>query len=172
LLFLKIFSFLHQIKGNQNLKIKENLLPRRLNLIMINTMWIKIYYIPIVLLILTTGCSNYKGTFAYKSVEMDHYEKLLDMREFEQNERIDWVFVPDTPLDEASIGVVYLQKKAVWIDINSRIAPVTILNPNVYGRLMTETPGEFQLQLIYKNEVQAALHYSVYAAEMLDPFEE
>ncbi|MFW5808788.1 MAG: hypothetical protein ACOC2H_06695 [Spirochaetota bacterium] len=103
---------------------------------------------------------------------MDHYERVRDGSEFEEGTHVEWVFVPDSVPSRTTVGIVFLKKKAVWIDISSSVTTVTQLNPNVYGTLITREPGEYQIQLIINNELADSVRYRIIPAAESDPFEQ
>ena len=115
------------------------------------------------LLFVLVSCSRFTGSFGYKTDTMDTYRLLKNGMEFERNQHVDWVYIVDKSGSDTDVGVVVLQKKAVWIDIESRNVKLGLENSRIYGDFQGQQPGEYRIVLIVKNKIVDETGYIIYS---------
>ncbi len=116
----------------------------------------------------TISCSRFSGNFGYKTETMDTYRLLKNGMEFESGQHVDWVYNIEKSGTGIDVGVVVLQKKAVWIDIESRNMKVGLENSRIYGEFQGQQPGEYRIVLIVKNKIVDETGYTIYSDNELD----
>ena len=116
----------------------------------------------IFLAVILSGCGKIKGTFAYKTRDMDMYRLWAYNMEFDSDERVDWVFKIDDIDKERYVGVVTLKKEVGWIDIDNYTATITPFGPNVYGQFQNLEPGSYKIALVEKGRLIDEIEFIVY----------
>lgn len=125
---------------------------------MLNKKILSIIFIVIVL----SGCGKLKGTFAYKTIDMDMYRLWNYDMEFDRDDKIDWVFKINEIDKERYVGVVMLKKEVGWIDIDKYTATITPFAPNVYGEFQNLEPGNYKVTLVEQGMLIDEVEFIVY----------
>lgn len=112
-------------------------------------------------LIVSGGCSKSPGNFAYKTFEMDSYRRMKPMMEFAEGEHVDWVYVFSSA-SQKPVGVIVMQKMAVWVDIDTKRIVPELGNPNIYGTLVERGEGEYRIVIVRDNVQVDEIGYIVY----------
>jgi hypothetical protein len=97
--------------------------------------------------LLASSCAKLEGDFAFKKFHDDAYRKIENTPEFSSDDEIRWVFAFTTKQDQRDIGVVYLKKELVWVEMQSYRSKIDAISKIVYGTIKDFPPGEYQIVL-------------------------
>lgn len=121
----------------------------------------KIILIFSVLIISLIACSGIKGQFAYKTLQMDSYRKMINNKEFISNEKIDWIYKIDSLAEKTVISTVVLKKEIVWVDVSKKIQTVLPASPYIYGEIKNLNTGDYKIILLKKNKIISEISFKI-----------
>ena len=82
-----------------------------------------------ILVSIAFSCGKLKGEFAFKTFYDDSYKKFTIDPEFAANEEVKWVYVfKSASKSPQKIGIIYMKKEVVWVDIWSNVSNITANN--------------------------------------------
>jgi hypothetical protein len=116
------------------------------------------------------SCSRINGSFGYKIGVMDSYRVFNNSAEFPQGAQISWVYSVDSVSSPNQIGVIILQKKAVWIDIESRTVTLDPETSRIFGEISTNEPGDYRIAIVMNKKIIDEVSYKIYNDEVLNSF--
>jgi hypothetical protein len=97
--------------------------------------------------LIVVSCAKMAGDFAFKGFFDDTYRKIAGTPEFSSDREIKWVFAFRTKQSERQIGVVYLKKELVWVEVMTAAERIEPGRRVVYGTIKGLQPGEYQIVL-------------------------
>jgi len=118
--------------------------------------------------LLSSSCMQMTGNFAFKGFFDDTYKKIEGTPEFPSDEEVRWVFAFSKKQAEREIGVVYLKREAIWVEILTATSRIDLANSIVYGTLKGLEPGKYQIVLTdvrNDNREIARKDFVIYARE-------
>ena len=121
-----------------------------------------------VIVLCATACSQSKGDFAFKGFQDDTFKRTAGAPEFPGNEEVRWIFLFKKKYNARDIGIVYLKKELVWVEVFTDTAKITLASNIVYGTIKSLQPGEYRIvltDLINNNEEIARKEFSIYEKE-------
>jgi hypothetical protein len=93
------------------------------------------------------SCTKTAGDFAFKGFFDDTYRKIAGTPEFPSDREIKWVFAFSAAQGAKAIGVVYLKKELVWVEIMTESEGIEPGHSIVYGTIKGLRPGKYQIVL-------------------------
>ena len=105
----------------------------------------KIVVCACILFIFFPACGRLKGEFAFRGFGEEAYRKIDGIPEFEKSGRIEWVFVFKKVKEAQKIGVVFLKKELVWVDINTRMETIDKDRKIIYGGFENLDEGTYKI---------------------------
>jgi hypothetical protein len=121
--------------------------------------------------LIAASCTKMDGDFAFKKFPGDSYRKIEGMPEFSSDEKVDWVFAFSRKHGEREIGVVYVKKELVLVEVQSYSAKINQASGIVYGTIKDFPPGEYQIVLtdvMNDNQEIARKGFVIYSKEEED----
>ncbi len=115
-----------------------------------------------------SACGPAKGEFGFKTWKDDIYRKKQDPLEFSVTDEIRWVY--RFPLNVAAmpVGVIYMKKEIVWVDMETYAVKVDGMNRHVYGTIKDFPVGEYKIVLVEPGEENRLIdekYFSIYSDE-------
>jgi hypothetical protein len=98
-------------------------------------------------LMIALSCTKANSDFAFKGFHDDTYRKIQGTPEFSGDEEIRWVYVFGKVFGVLDIGIVYLKKELVWVEMRSEIVKIDQASRTVYGTIKDFPPGKYQIVL-------------------------
>ncbi len=112
------------------------------------------------------SCGGIKGEFAIKHLSDDYYKKINGSLEVRKNSELAWIFKIKRPPENRNIGIIYLKKELMWVEIYKTSYTVNKTNNIIYGNFSNFSDGEYQLVLTdvsFKNAVIDTLPFTIYS---------
>lgn len=120
------------------------------------------------LLLCAFSCGDLKGQLGFKTIHDDTYRQKEGTPEFAADEEVQWVYVFKKKIPENHIGIVYLKKELVWVEVLTDTARIDKDNRAVYGTIKDLAPGEYQLvftELKNDNKLIESKDFVIYEKE-------
>ncbi len=115
-----------------------------------------------------TSCLKMDGDFAFKKFPSDSYRKIEGTPEFSRDENVDWVFAFSRKHGDREIGVVYVKKEVILVEVQAYSAKINRASRIVYGTIKDFQPGEYQIVLtdvMNNNQEIARKDFIIYAKD-------
>jgi len=119
------------------------------------------------------ACSSMKGEFGFKTFRDDTYRKWPDPLEFSSSDEVQWVYQFPLNVGERKIGVIYMKKELLWVEVESTVQKVNPMARQVYGTIKSFPDGDYKIILVDvdgENRLIEARFFSIYTDEV-DEFE-
>ncbi|OHD65557.1 MAG: hypothetical protein A2176_03135 [Spirochaetes bacterium RBG_13_51_14] len=100
-----------------------------------------------VLAALAISCVGMKGQFGFRRFGDDAYRRIDGVPEFAGDEQVSWVYAFKKKYGEHEIGVVYLKKELVWVEVLNTSSRIDNAVRVVYGTIKDLPPGEYRIDI-------------------------
>lgn len=117
---------------------------------------------------LIIGCNKLEGEFAFKKFSDDTYKKIKIAGEFNNNERVDWVYSFKSPSGNHSVYVILMKKEIVWVDINTRKVDIDRSKQIIYGIIKNLDVGTYKIMISSEGSVIDEYVFNIYNDDHFD----
>ena len=121
--------------------------------------------------IFTGACGTLKGEFGFKTPRDDFYRKWNGRYEFDSSMEVKWVYRFHSIPSRGRVGVIYLKKEVVWMEIDTTVESIGPERQHVFGTIYNLPEGRYKIVLVNgdeENKVIDTLEFTVYNDEMIN----
>lgn len=122
----------------------------------------------VLLSMLVISCKRPSGHFAFRFPPEEKYRLISTPIELSDRDKVEWIYEFKKFPGSGKVGVIFLKKELVPVEVFSAMENVTADSPFIYGTIQDMVPGVYRIVLtdvIAGNNLIDEREFTVYSSE-------